>query len=200
MTSSISRDESHIYSSFSSIFSSPMPKSEIDDIFASKGKAKPGPSIASTSTASPPPEKKKKKKDKKRQREEDVAPVAAAPEAKVARKAVPETIVDPSLGIASTASSAKQLRSARTAEGAPKVKKAKTSKADAGREDEERFKDSRGTGPRESRRHACYIRCVSAFSQAGKQRKDSRFTRRTSSECRAAAAVCPIYMVSDKHG
>ena len=170
-----------------------MPKSEIDDIFAGKGRGKAGPPIASTSIIPPPPEKKKKKKDKKRKREEDGASIVA-PEAKAARKAVPETIVDPSLGIASAASSAKQPRPARVAESAPKVKKAKTSKADASREGEERFKDSRGTGPRESRRHACSIRCVLALSQVGRRRKGSQFTRRTSSGCRAAAAVCPIYI------
>ncbi|KAJ3511210.1 hypothetical protein NMY22_g15726 [Coprinellus aureogranulatus] len=92
--------------------------SEIDDIFASKGKAK--------AADAPPPEKKKKKSNKK------AAPTKPEPSSSQKRPA-PETVVDPSVQIP-------QKRQ--------KVPPKAASKSKQDREDEEDFKDSRGTGPR----------------------------------------------------
>ncbi|KAI0374282.1 hypothetical protein BV20DRAFT_1049106 [Pilatotrama ljubarskyi] len=119
-----------------------MPASEIDEIFASKGKA----SAATPSSFSQPLEKKKKKKDKsaKRKRDDAVAdaePAEAAP-AKPAKRKVPETVFDPSAGLPS-AKPGKARKADKPSAAVPKAKKPKKD-----REEEERFKDSRGTGPR----------------------------------------------------
>ncbi|KAJ8494886.1 hypothetical protein ONZ51_g2012 [Trametes cubensis] len=125
-----------------------MPASEIDEIFASKGKApsaaKPA---ASSSSTQPPDKKKKKKKDKSAKRKRDDAdadpePEAAAPPKPVKRK-VPETVFDPSAAIPS-AKESKPRKGDKSAVSA--AAKPKTPKLD--REEEQRFKDSRGTGPR----------------------------------------------------
>ncbi|EIM92552.1 uncharacterized protein STEHIDRAFT_46745 [Stereum hirsutum FP-91666 SS1] len=109
-----------------------MPASEIDDIFSSKGKAKVPQPVASSSTAPP----KKKKKDKKRKREVD--PPSDDPKPSKPKRAIPETIVDPSAQLAVSAPPAKRPKKAKSTEAV---------KA-AGKESEARFKDSRGTGPR----------------------------------------------------
>lgn len=117
---------------------SPMPRSEIDDIFAGKAKA-PAPPVASTSDAA---EKKKKKSAKKRKREAEGKITADDPKSaeQPNKRRVPETVVDPSLAIAAPA--AKRSKTSK-ADRPPEVKK----KSKASKEDEERFKDSRGTGP-----------------------------------------------------
>ncbi|KAI0048348.1 DUF1764-domain-containing protein [Auriscalpium vulgare] len=105
-----------------------MPASEIDDIFASK-------------PTTPSLQRTKKKKDKKRKRlTADPDPVSTAPTAS-ASAVVPETVVDPSVA-ASRAPSQPEKRKRSKAEVPSPAKKVKHS------EDEARFKDSRGTGPR----------------------------------------------------
>ncbi|KAJ7655022.1 hypothetical protein DFH06DRAFT_1201370 [Mycena polygramma] len=93
--------------------------SEIDDIFAKRP-------VASTS-ASVPPKKKQKAKEKA---PEKSAPVASSSSKK---RPAPETIIDPS----STRAPPQKK---------PKVDKPSIVAAD--KEDAERFKDSRGSGPR----------------------------------------------------
>lgn len=131
--------------------------SEIDDIFAAKGAAKARPShkplspAASTSQApassSSADKKKKKKKDKKRKREadsehapadgpagDDTGDVRGEPPAK---RRVPETVLDPS---ATRPQPTKPPK-------APHPRETKTKHKKHDKEDEQRFKDSRGTGP-----------------------------------------------------
>jgi hypothetical protein len=117
-----------------------MPKSEIDDIFASsksKGKALLEP-VASTSSATLDGSAKSKKKSKKRklaELEEATPPIT--PAKKTTTKAtVPETVVDSSL----------RPKKTKTKEVSQPQKKKKATKGD--KEDEEKFKDSRGSGPR----------------------------------------------------
>jgi len=107
-----------------------MTRSEIDDIFASKGKSKAIQQPISSSSALPG----KKKQDKKRKRDsaQDTGsplPTSDLGEEKEAKpppkkRPAPETVIDPSTRILS----------------------AKLAKSD--KDNEERFKDSRGSGPR----------------------------------------------------
>jgi hypothetical protein len=107
---------------------------EIDDIFASKGKLEP---IPSSSTApSPVVKKKKKKRQKQKQRQEPTDIVDTKPAKK---RPVPETVVDPSTSIPPT----KRLKG-----GADEMVRSFKSTKGTERDDEERFKDSRGSGPR----------------------------------------------------
>lgn len=128
--------------------------SEIDDIFAAKpkGNAKPTAPVASTSTiptAEPSKKSKKKRKDKiaKRKREAD-----DDGDSQPAKRRVPETVLDPSVNTQPAAASNKiaPTKSAKAAKleklaagGAAKKKRGKIDK-----EEEARFKDSRGNGPR----------------------------------------------------
>ncbi|KAH9898545.1 hypothetical protein C8Q73DRAFT_685183 [Cubamyces lactineus] len=126
-----------------------MPASEIDEIFASKGKAFSAalPAASSSSPSQPADKKKKKKKDKSAKRKRDDADAgvdaeeAAAPSKPVKRK-VPETVFDPSAALPS----AKESKTRKADKSAPAAAKLKKPKLD--REEEQRFKDSRGTGPR----------------------------------------------------
>ncbi|KAJ6519624.1 hypothetical protein C8R45DRAFT_952136 [Mycena sanguinolenta] len=97
--------------------------SEIDDIFSKRPSAKAP--VASTS-AIPPPKKKQKTKTTEKAPEK----TASAPPSK--KRPVPETIVDPST---------------RPPQKKPKVDKPPIAAA-ADKDDTERFKDSRGSGPR----------------------------------------------------
>ncbi|KIJ68294.1 hypothetical protein HYDPIDRAFT_106468 [Hydnomerulius pinastri MD-312] len=118
-----------------------MPASEIDDIFASKGKTK---AISPAEVApSLPEKKKKKKKDKKLSAPaEQIKPSSSKPapsEPKSSKKrAAPETVVDPSV---------QSVPQKRIKSDAPS-NISKTSSKDKSKEDEERFRDSRGSGPR----------------------------------------------------
>ncbi|PCH33542.1 DUF1764-domain-containing protein, partial [Wolfiporia cocos MD-104 SS10] len=89
-----------------------------------------------------PAEKKKKSKSAKRKRAPDRADAVEQPAKK---RPVPETVLDPSARVAAPAPrrSKADKAAARAAPDAPVRKKHK-----ADNEDEERFKDSRGTGPR----------------------------------------------------
>lgn len=122
-----------------------MPASEIDDIFSSKpkGKAKaallPAPTIPSTE---PSKKSKKKKNDAKRKREADDEANSQS-----AKRRLPETVLDPSVHPQPTASKVVPPKSIRAA----KLQKlavggATTNKSK--KQEEELFKDSRGTGPR----------------------------------------------------
>jgi hypothetical protein len=99
--------------------------SEIDDIFATKGKI-------NAPTHPLPPKKKKKTKTEK----QDVkpAPVEEAPHS----RPVPETIADPS-----AVSHTPKRRRKDSESNVPSKRKKAT-------EEEELFKDSRGTGPRKA--------------------------------------------------
>ncbi|KAI0662683.1 hypothetical protein C8Q70DRAFT_960483 [Cubamyces menziesii] len=127
-----------------------MPVSEIDEIFASKGKASPAAKPAASSSSTQPPDKKKKKKKKKdksakRKRDDadaDPESEAAAPSKPVKRK-VPETVFDPSAALPSAKESKTRKGDKSAVSAAAKPKKPKLD-----REEEQRFKDSRGTGPR----------------------------------------------------
>jgi len=108
-----------------------MAKSEIDDVFASKGRAT---ATQPTSSSAAPVEKRRKSKKKK-----SVVEIAKTTnEVTTKKRAAPETVVDPS----SRLPSAKRV----------KASVATTTnilwKNDNAKGDGERFKDSRGSGPR----------------------------------------------------
>ena len=128
-----------------------MARSEIDDIFAAKkstGKVIAQP-VASTSTPTDVTGSKKKKKDKKRKRQAEEAQVPAPDEEKPRKKRVVETVHDTSVTVPSISSSNKSAKSAKVTS-TPKPKAAKKEK-----EILDRFKDSRGTGPRKWRFPYC---------------------------------------------
>ncbi|KAF9240915.1 hypothetical protein BU15DRAFT_45434 [Melanogaster broomeanus] len=111
-----------------------MPASEIDDIFASRGK---GYVVSKTAQVLPSlPEKKvKKKKNKKSSPVEEAQPASSKStpsESKFSKKrSAPETVIDPSI------------------QSVPKKRpKSVGSSKGQSKGDEERFKDSRGSGPR----------------------------------------------------
>ncbi|KZT06859.1 DUF1764-domain-containing protein [Laetiporus sulphureus 93-53] len=111
-----------------------MPPSEIDDIFASKGKLVPASALPPESHAD---KKKKKKKSEKRKRELEDDTKNENP----AKRRAPETVLDPSIrtpAAVSHRSDAKVHKSVKVSTKKPKLDK----------EEEERFKDSRGSGPR----------------------------------------------------
>jgi len=112
-----------------------MQKSEIDDIFASKGKAKAIQPVASSFTV---PEKKRKR-DKKKRRDVEAAKIDNT--VTTNKRPAPETIVDPSTCIPS----AKRAKVAVTTTTKHPLK---LGKKDGRKDDEDRFKDSRGSGPR----------------------------------------------------
>ncbi|CAL1696054.1 unnamed protein product [Somion occarium] len=124
-----------------------MPASEIDDIFASKGKAKAVP-LAGSSSSKPTDSKKKKKKGKKeqqkavgkRKREDEEPDVEKG--ARTTKLKVPETVIDPSAHLAVPSKGKSKGDAASTARPLP------SKKPRPDKEDEERFKDSRGSGPR----------------------------------------------------
>jgi hypothetical protein len=116
-----------------------MARSEIDDIFAAKGIAQP---VASTSASTDATGSKKKKKDKKRKRQAEEAQDPGVTEEKPQKKRAVETVHDPSTAVPSVSSSKKVVKSGKGS-GTTKPKAAKKVK-----EDLDRFKDSRGTGPR----------------------------------------------------
>ncbi|KAM5535361.1 hypothetical protein V8D89_010883 [Ganoderma adspersum] len=126
-----------------------MSTSEIDVIFASKGRPPPStPSTASSSSSllsdkAKKTKKKRKTKDedkplKRKRRETDDFP--APP--KLAKRKVPETVFDPSVALPS-ANQGKTAKAEKSGVNAVKSKKPKKA-----REEEDRFKDSRGAGPR----------------------------------------------------
>ena len=136
--------------------------SEIDDIFASKGKPK------AISTNQPAPDKKRKKKSKKKDKEAASASVKqpTAESSSSKKRPAPETVLDPSVQI-----------SQKRQKIHPAPEKSAKSKSKKEKEDEEDFKDSRGTGPRT----CCTLIFSSTFSyitQVVKRRKAGPSTKR----------------------
>ncbi|KAH9857886.1 hypothetical protein C2E23DRAFT_891850 [Lenzites betulinus] len=119
-----------------------MPASEIDDIFASKGTSSAAAPTASSSSTSQAPEKKKRKKDRSAKRKRSDGADAVPP--KPAKRKVPETVFDPSAAVGLP--SAKEAKTRKADK--PATSAAKLAKPKKNREDDDRFKDSRGTGPR----------------------------------------------------
>lgn len=131
------------HSHFSPSSSSSMPASEIDDIFASKGKA-----IYSSLPADAP--KKKKKKAKKTNEAQEQPPPStkrkrndheSTDEHTSIKRRVPETVLDPSVQLAAPLKGNSKSDTSKSSRPRPSIK------ARPVKEDEERFKDSRGTGP-----------------------------------------------------
>lgn len=155
-------------------FSRPMPKAqstEIDAIFAVKGKRKASPPAVLpgvASTESPSPAKKKKKKDRAKEISSTaVNGVSNPPSSASSSRPVPEVVVDPSLRI--EAQLAKSTGSAPNSTNVvtTRLKKAaksidhrtdgsylqmkKLEQEEKQKVDDRKFADSRGTGPREWR-------------------------------------------------
>ncbi|KAJ3870051.1 hypothetical protein EV359DRAFT_59272 [Lentinula novae-zelandiae] len=112
-----------------------MAKSEIDDIFASKGKTRVGP-VASTSSTT-----KSSKKDKKRKRKNESESDEKDSTVVERPKKVPETIIDSSASMPI----AKRVKISKSNEKAGTLRETKSGKA---KKEEDNFKDSRGIGPR----------------------------------------------------
>lgn len=118
---------------------SSMPTSEIDDIFSAKGKAKALESLAPLPSVDEKEEKKKKKKTKtktkKRKDSDKTDEIYRSSQPKPAKKRpAPETVVDPS---SKSSTSSKR----------PKLDVSVKPSHDKRKEDEDRFKDSRGAAP-----------------------------------------------------
>jgi hypothetical protein len=108
-----------------------MARSEIDDIFASKGKHKTTDLPHASSSVSPEKPRISGKKRKRDSVQDTCQPFVKQKEAKpLPKKRTPPTVVDPSTRILSA-----------------KPIKGRKSKVDS-RDNEELFKDSRGSGPR----------------------------------------------------
>lgn len=120
-----------------------MARSEIDDIFASKKPTAKAitQSVASTSTSADPTSPKRKKKYKKRKGRTEEAQDCSVNEERPQKKRVVETIFDPSTPVPSVPSS----KVSQIGNGS-RITNARASKKL--RKDSDRFKDSRGTGPR----------------------------------------------------
>ncbi|EKM60950.1 uncharacterized protein PHACADRAFT_24178 [Phanerochaete carnosa HHB-10118-sp] len=121
-----------------------MPASEIDDIFAASKEGATAKSAPQPSTSqAPEKEKQKKKSVKKRKRGAEGKSTADESESaeQPAKKRVPETVVDPSLQLAASLKK-------RSKQPKPEQLTETKNKPKVDREEEERFKDSRGTGPR----------------------------------------------------
>lgn len=172
-----------------------MPASEIDDIFAAKGKGKPAVPVPSSSKAPDTTSSKKNKKNaKKRKREADPAktPADEVTDHKPVKRRVPETVIDPSASIATASSHAQPPKSVRPPDAKKKHKKPE-------KEDESRFMDSRGTGSSKSASQDLFqvIMYLASFQDA-KRRKDGIFTKRTSSESQSKQAVstrAPVFQL-----
>ena len=131
-----------------------MARSEIDDIFAAKksGAKITVQPVASTSSFTIASGSKKKKKDKKRKRQVEEAQDPDPTEEKPRKKRVIETVHDTSATVGQVSSSSKAVNPGKHT-GTTKSKAPKKEK-----EDLDRFKDSRGTGPRKWR-FSCGMYC-----------------------------------------
>ncbi|KAG2350523.1 DUF1764-domain-containing protein [Suillus weaverae] len=110
-----------------------MPTSEIDDIFAAKGKAK---AIELAPLQSAKKEKKKKRKDRPSTSDQTKEISRSSDSKTLKKRQLPETVVDPSFKSSSSSKRAKL--------DAP----VSSQREKLHHEDEDRFKDSRGSGPR----------------------------------------------------
>lgn len=125
-----------------------MARSEIDDIFAGRKsvtKAVAQPTASTSTTSTDAIGSKKKKKEKKRKRQAEPAQDPGVNEEKSWKKRVVETVHDPSAAVPSVSSSKKTAKPGKDVS----VAKSKTTRKDKG--DLDRFKDSRGTGPRKQK-------------------------------------------------
>lgn len=113
-----------------------MPTSEIDDIFAAKGKAK---AVELAPLPSTKKEKKKKKKDRPSTSDETKEISRSSESKSLKKRPLPETVVDPSLKSSST--------SKRPKLDTPVSSQREKIYHETRKEDEDRFKDSRGSGP-----------------------------------------------------
>jgi len=122
-----------------------MARSEIDDIFAAKKSTAKVVSqhVSSASTSTEATGLKKKKKVKKRKRQAEEAEDPDVNEDKPQKKRVVETVHDPSTVVSSASSSKKAISPGKGGASTTRPKAVKKEK-----EDIDRFKDSRGTGPR----------------------------------------------------
>lgn len=145
-------------------FLPPMPKSEIDDIFSSKPKAKRSEAIA----PSPSTSSVQKKRKKKKQVADADQPAGHSVNPTTKKRSIPETVIDPSIQILAAKQPATKKRSAPqtvidpstripVAKRAKKIPSQKSPSDIAGKEAEEAFKDSRGSGPRTLLGSACTI-------------------------------------------
>ncbi|KAG2159571.1 uncharacterized protein EDB93DRAFT_1110995 [Suillus bovinus] len=114
-----------------------MPTSEIDDIFAAKGKAK---AIELAPLPSVKKEKKKKRKDRPSTKDETREISQSSGSKTLKQRSLPETVVDPSF---KSFSSSKRLKL-----DAPVSSQREKVYHETHKRDEDRFKDSRGSGPR----------------------------------------------------
>jgi hypothetical protein len=111
-----------------------MPASEIDDIFAAKGKSK-----AIELVPLPSAKKKKKKKDRPPTSDQTKEISRSSESKSLKKRPLPETVVDPSLKSSST--------SKRPKLDTPVSSQREKIYHETHKEDEDRFKDSRGSGP-----------------------------------------------------
>lgn len=109
--------------------------SEIDAIFASKGKAK----ATDAQPAETPALRASKKKKKAKKNKPEPQTATAAPAKDTKKRPAPETIVDPSVQ-----TSQKRQKTEDTSDLAAKQK----SKPKKSKKEDDSFRDSRGTGPR----------------------------------------------------
>ena len=153
-----------------------MPASEIDDIFASKGKAPPA-VVPSSSSQPADAKKKKQKKAKKSSEQAQEQPPSSVSSTKrkrddhesttpkvehTAKRRVPETVLDPSAQLAAPSKGKSKPETSNTSSRPRPSKKARPEK-----EDQERFKDSRGTGPSMSSLvNLSFFSCNSVASRA----------------------------------
>ncbi|EJD52886.1 hypothetical protein AURDEDRAFT_119721 [Auricularia subglabra TFB-10046 SS5] len=125
-----------------------MPGNEIDDIFSSNGKGKAKVGTEKVGVAESKPKKDKKKKKRKADALDDSAPAVASSskEAVKPAKAVAVTVFKESSGADSERATKRQKTSSKSTEPVSSVKKAKSKPSV--KEEDDRFRDSRGTGPR----------------------------------------------------
>lgn len=144
-----------------------MPTSEIDDIFAAKGKAK---AVELAPLPSTKKEKKKKKKDRPSTSDETKEISRSSESKSLKKRPLPETVVDPSLKSSST--------SKRPKLDTPVSSQREKIYHETRKEDEDRFKDSRGSGP--SKLHLVLLSNSLTPRQDEKLTMVSTFTRKMS--------------------
>ncbi|KAI0094716.1 hypothetical protein BDY19DRAFT_37973 [Irpex rosettiformis] len=138
-----------------------MGRSEIDDIFASKGTPKSSHTSVPSTPSTTPNSLAKKISKKKRKREVKDDAGDAEDHDRPAKRSVPETVVDPSIPLSAPG---RQKKFVHTEKRKATTKKPKQTQD---KEAEERFKDSRGTGPSTSM-FPCPHRCVDAMHPPGR--------------------------------
>ncbi|TFK76958.1 DUF1764-domain-containing protein [Pluteus cervinus] len=121
--------------------------SEIEDIFAAKGRSVNQQKLSPSVPNSPKDKKKKRDGAKPKSKEHaarDTTPTAPSEQKKTTKRPAPETIVDPSSASSAPAQKKQKTESPRHSKTTKPQKPKKPSKS----EGDDRFADSRGTGPR----------------------------------------------------